>query len=260
VKKLLKLNKRKQKAHPSLENLIESEDIGLEVLHPGGLEITRELAELCRIQKNKKVLDVASGTGESACYIAENFGCEVVGVDTSEYMVERAKRKAMDRGLSIEFRKADAHNLPFKDNTFDVVISECTTCLLDKEKAISEMVRVVKSGGYVGIHDVCWREGTPEEVKHKLADIEGERPETLEGWKILFERAGLKEVIAIDKSHLMYGWGKEIKKKIGIVGQIKIFLKVIKNWGIPGYKAVRESERIFQSEHIGYGIIMGRKP
>jgi|Deesub1362A_J573_1020465.scaffolds.fasta_scaffold00017_127 ubiquinone/menaquinone biosynthesis C-methylase UbiE len=254
------MKRKSDRTRPSLESLIESEDLGLEVLHPGGLEITRELAELCHIQKSQKVLDVASGTGESACYIAENFGCEVVGVDASEYMVEKAKRKAENRGLNIGFRKADAHNLPFEDGTFDVVISECTTCLLDKEKAISEMVRVVKSGGYVGIHDVCWREGTPEEIKQKLADIEGEKPETLEGWKRLFERAGLKEVIAIDKSYLMHGWGKEIKKKIGIVGQIKIFLRMIKNWGISGYKAIRESERIFQSEHIGYGIIVGRKP
>ncbi len=252
--------KREYKNHPSLENLIESEDLGLEVLHPGGLEITRELAELCHIDRNKVVLDVASGTGESACYLAEKFGCKVVGVDVSEFMIKRARKKAMERGLKIEFRTGNAHNLPFNDNTFDVVISECTTCLLDKEQAIKEMTRVAKSGGYVGIHDICWKENTPEEIKKRLADIEGERPETLEGWKKLFQKAGLKKIIAIDKSHLIPGWGDEIKRKIGVFGQIKIFLKVIKNWGISGYRTIRESEQIFKSKYMGYGIIVGKKP
>ena len=45
----------------------------------------------------------------------------------------------------------NAHNLPFDMDSFDVVISECTTCILDKERAIAEMVRVTKPGGYVGI-------------------------------------------------------------------------------------------------------------
>jgi ubiquinone/menaquinone biosynthesis C-methylase UbiE len=175
---------------PSLENLIESVDLKLEVLHPGGLEITKELAELCHVSKDTKVLDVSSGTGESACFLAEQFGCEVTGVDVSDYMVEKSRRKSKERGLNIAFKRGDAHNLPFEDNTFDAVISECTTCLLDKERAISEMVRVARSGGFVGIHDVCWKDDTPEHVKQELAELEGERPETLDGWKRLFEQAG----------------------------------------------------------------------
>ena len=109
---------------PSLENLIESEYVGLEILHPGGVEITRELAELCYIGKDMKVLDVASGTGESAFYLVQNFGCRIVGIDISDYMIERARRKAIEKGVIIEFKKGDAHDLPFIDNTFDAVISE----------------------------------------------------------------------------------------------------------------------------------------
>lgn len=251
---------REYERRPSLENLIEGEDLGLEVLHPGGLEITKELAELCHIGKDTKVLDVSSGTGESACFLAEQFGCQVTGVDVSDYMVETARSKAKERGLNIEFKQGDAHNLPFEGNTFDAVISECTTCLLDKERAISEMVKVAKSGGYVGIHDICWKEDTPEDMKQKLATIEGERPETLEGWKQLFEQAGLTDVVTVDKSYLIPGWGKEMKKKIGLVRMLKFFLKVLKKWGISGFKSVRESEQIFQSPHVGYGIIVGRKP
>ena len=50
----------------SLERLLEDEDLGIEVLHPGGLDITRELASMCGIGKGTTVLDVATGTGEGA--------------------------------------------------------------------------------------------------------------------------------------------------------------------------------------------------
>jgi len=97
---------------PSLENLIEIQDVGLEILHPGGLEITGELAELSHIGKDSKVLDIASGTGESTFYLVHNFGCSIIGIDISDYMIERAKRKVIKKGLIIEFEKGDAHNLP----------------------------------------------------------------------------------------------------------------------------------------------------
>jgi ubiquinone/menaquinone biosynthesis C-methylase UbiE len=174
---------------PSLENLIETLDLGEEVLHPGGLDTTRELAALCHVGSTSRVLDVASGTGEPLCFLVETFHCQAVGVDSSETMVRRAQKKAQERHLAVEFHQVDAHRLPFDADAFDVAISECTLCLLDKEMALKEMVRVVKSGGYVGFHDLCWKETAPEILKRRLAEIESEYPETLEGWKRLTERA-----------------------------------------------------------------------
>ena len=245
---------------PSLENLVESEDLGLEILHPGGLEITRELATLCHIEKDSKILDVAAGTGESACYLQENFGCQAVGIDASDDMVKRARKKTAERHLSVQSQKGDAHNLPFEDNTFDAVISECTTCILDKDRAIREMVRVAKHGGYVGIHDLCWKEGTSEHLKQRLAELEGEKPETLDRWKRLFEKAGLEAVRAVDKSYLISRWTKDVRKELGLIGKVKVFLKAIQNWGFKGVRRILESVRIFRSEHIEYGIVVGRKP
>jgi ubiquinone/menaquinone biosynthesis C-methylase UbiE len=249
----------KQKS-PSLETLVESEDLGLDILHPGGLDITRELARQCRIGKGTSVLDVASGTGESACFLAEELGARVVGIDGSEYMIERARKKALHRNLDIKFEKADAHQIPFGDGTFDSVISECTVCILDKERAIREMARVVETNGYVGMHDICWKQDTPAGIKNRLAEIEGERPETLDGWKALFEKAGLVDVETVDRSLLIPAWMKDVRKKLGLRGQLKIFLKIARLWGIRGLRKVWESERIFESRYTGYGIIVGRKP
>lgn len=249
-----------QNTRPSLENLVESEDLGFEILHPGGLDITQELADLCGIEKDTSVLDIASGTGESACYLAEKLGARVVGIDGSDLMVERAQKKAKQRNLKIEFKKGDAHQLAFRENTFDTVISECTMCILDKEKAIREMVRVVKPNGFVGFHDICWKSNTPERMKKRLAEIEDERPETLEGWKALCQEAGLIDVRAIDRSALIPVWMKDTTRNLNFASIAKIIVKVIRMWGISGLRNVWESERIFQSKHTGYGIIVGRKP
>jgi len=245
---------------PSLEALIEGEDLGLEVLHPGGLEITRELAELCRVGEGTKVLDVASGTGASAVFLAETFRCQVAGVDGSDSMLERAGKRIEGRNLSVQFRKGDAHNLPFEEGVFDAVISECTTCLLQKERAIREMVRVAKPGGYVGIHDICWKETTPERLKRRLKEIEDEEPETLEGWKGLFEKAGLADVRALDRSPLIPAWTKTMKQRLGLRGQFRVFRAALRRWGFSGLLKVWQSGQIFASRHTGYALIVGRKP
>jgi cyclopropane fatty-acyl-phospholipid synthase-like methyltransferase len=77
----------------SLEALIESCDIGIESFHPGGRTLTLELAGRCHVQRDSKVLDVASGAGATACLLAKQFGCSVIGIDSSELMLERARKK-----------------------------------------------------------------------------------------------------------------------------------------------------------------------
>jgi len=245
---------------PSLEQLLESGLLPAEILHPGGLEITRELAELCEIGPGENVLDVASGTGEAACFLAETFQCTLVGIDASEFMIERARTKAQSRNLDIDFRQGDAHALPFDDNTFDAVISECTTCVLDKPRAIREMARVTKPGGHVGIHDLCWQEDSPDELKQQLEELENEHPETLDGWQRLFEEAGLTGVVTREKSDLIASWTNDVKQQLGLTGQLKIYWNIIREWGFRGLRRVMKSEQVFQSEHLGYGVIVGTKP
>ena len=173
----------------SLENLVETGLLEVEILHPGGLALAQELAELCKIQTGTEVLDVACGTGETGCFLTERFGARVVGLDWSQQMIRHAEQKVQARGLQVELRKGDAHHLPFPDASFDVVICECTLCLLDKEQVLGEMVRVVMPGGRVGMHDLCWQADAPEELQQTLAEIEGARPETLQGWQRLFGQA-----------------------------------------------------------------------
>ena len=91
-------------------------------------------------------------------------------------MLDRARKKASSRGLSIDFRRGDAHHLPIDDSSCDAVICECTMCALDKERALGEMRRILKIGGYAGIHDLCWQKDAPASLKRELVELESEAP------------------------------------------------------------------------------------
>lgn len=118
--------------------------------HLGGLKATEQLVELCHIDQDKYVLVVGCGVGVTPCYLAQKYGCQVVGVDLSERMVERSRKRARREGVEerTEFEVADAQNLSFKDATFDTVICESLNAFIEnKPKALSEYVRVIKPGG-----------------------------------------------------------------------------------------------------------------
>lgn len=244
----------------SLESLIETGILSFEILHPGGLELTRELVELCNIWPGASVLDVACGTGETVCFVAERWAARVYGVDRSEQMIRRAEAKARARGVTVQFATADAARLPFGDAVLDAAICECTLCFLDKERVIREMVRVVRSGGCVGVHDLCWMDDTPDGLKRTLAEIEGERPETLQGWRRLFTHAGLIQVSAVDKSDVMQPWIREYKKQLGLSAKLTLVLRILRRWGVQGLRRVLQSERVFSSGLLGYGMLVGIKP
>ncbi len=124
--------------------------------HIGGLKSTMELAELCQIGKDSKVLMVGCRTGFTACYLAKKFGCTVMGVDIAEVSINKAKERAEKENLGdkVEFCIGDAYDLQFKSNTFDVVMTEFVSQFLDKDIAFREFVRVLKPGGYVGINEL----------------------------------------------------------------------------------------------------------
>ncbi len=140
--------------------------------HPGGLTLTQRLGDLLELQPGKRVLDVAAGRGTSALYLAEAFGCKVVGVDLGAEAVQEAIEAAQARDLDhlVTFSQGDAEALRFADDSFDAVICECAFCTFpDKTTAAQEFSRVLRPGGQVGLSDLTRSGALPSELETLLA-------------------------------------------------------------------------------------------
>lgn len=99
----------------------------------------------------ERVLDIACGSGTAALVTARRY-CDVTGIDYVPSLVERAKRRAAADGFEVDFRVADAQALPFGDASFDVILSVYGVQFApDQEQAASEMLRVCRPGGRIGL-------------------------------------------------------------------------------------------------------------
>jgi arsenite methyltransferase len=142
--------------------------------HPGGLALTARLGELLELRPGQRLLDVAAGKGESAIFVAKNFGCEVVGIDFGADNVAEAMSRAQSAGVAslVRFQQGDAEQLDVPANTFDAVICECAFCTFpSKTAAAGEFARVLRPGGRVGLSDLTRTGPLPPQLEGLLAWI-----------------------------------------------------------------------------------------
>lgn len=113
--------------------------------------VGEQLCEALDVHAGRRLLDVAAGNGNISLAAARR-GCEVVASDYVPALLERAHERAAGERLDIEFREADAESLPFDDASFDYVTSSFGVMFTpDQEQAASEMLRVCRPGGKIGL-------------------------------------------------------------------------------------------------------------
>ncbi len=116
-----------------------------------GKTFLERIVELAELNGNEKILDVGCGTGILACKIAKEYNNVLLyGIDISENLINLAKRKVSKNGYNIDFRVGSVLELPYKKNTFDVVLTSIMFHQLDigeKQKAVEEIYRVLKYNG-----------------------------------------------------------------------------------------------------------------
>jgi len=240
--------------------------------HLGGGGATDALAELCHIGPGSYVLDVGCGAGATPCHLARKYDCRVMGVDIRAEMVERSRERTAREGLmdKVDFRVADAQDLPFEDGLFDAVITESVTAFPeDKPKAVRDYARVTKAGGYVGLNEGTWlKVPPPPEVAAWAAQDLGSavKPLTSEEWKGLLTAAGLHDVVA--KAHAIDTKEEEkgILQRYGWGGLLRVLRRMVSLYmRNPYYRQFVGSVRrggITPSdltEYFGYGFYIGRK-
>lgn len=116
------------------------------------LQIVGEnLADSLNVCADQNVLDVAAGNGNFTLAAARRWA-NVVSTDYVDTLLENGKQRAIADGLSIDFKIADAEELPFSDNSFDIVASTFGVMFApDHDKSASEMLRVCKNNGKIGM-------------------------------------------------------------------------------------------------------------
>jgi ubiquinone/menaquinone biosynthesis C-methylase UbiE len=113
--------------------------------------VGEQLCEALDIRPGQKVLDVAAGNGNASLAAARRW-CDVVSTDYVPSLLERGQHRAKAEGLPLEFKVADAEALPFANAAFDVVVSTFGVMFTpDQDKAATELLRVCKSGGKIGL-------------------------------------------------------------------------------------------------------------
>lgn len=128
-----------------------------------------------RLGPGRSVLDLGSGFGGTARYLAERFGCRVVALNLSAAQNERHRATNAERGLDglIEVVTGSFHDVPFPDGHFDAVCSLEALCHSDdRDKALGEAVRVLKPGGALAFTDIMAAEDVPaEELRPAVARL-----------------------------------------------------------------------------------------
>jgi len=160
------------------------------------------------LKSKKKILDVGCGTGAVTFDIARMTTGEVIGIDTDTEKLEKAKAVLKDV-QNLRFMEGDASNLPFENETFDLVAFNIVLMHLKKQqRAINEMARVTKKSGYVLATlepDYASRISYPEDSASKLIvnDIKNRGADLFAGRKLktLFNSAGLKTQIGMDTNN-----------------------------------------------------------
>jgi len=236
-----------------------------DVLHPGGLELTGYLGTVTGLGSEDKVLDIACGRGASAVYLAKRFGCHVTGLDYGQDNILSAQNHASLEKVShlTTFRKGDAEGLPFEEESFDVVISECSFCTFhDKEKAAQEMARVLRRHGRLGMTDVTMSGPLPEDFQSLsgwVACITGAGSPEL--YVSILKDAGFTKFIIEDKRDSLLEMVNNVRRRLlGI--ELVIGMRKLELGDLDLAKAKSLAERaqeLIESGVIGYTLFKANK-
>ncbi len=130
--------------------------------------VGEQLAEACDLRWDEEVLDVAAGNG-NATLAAARRGCKVTSTDYVSDLLERGTERARAERLNVKFQVADAEALPFKDGSFDAVLSTFGAMFApDHVQSAAEMSRVCRSGGRIGLAN--W---SPDSLVAKMFKVLG---------------------------------------------------------------------------------------
>lgn len=241
--------------HPIVSQLLDG------IFHPGGLALSKLMADRMGVDSDSSVLDIACGDGKTATYLARSLGCRVSGIDAGQEMIDSAKLLAEDLRVSdrTDFVVALAGKIPHDDNSFTAAISECSLCTFyDKDQAVKEITRVLKPEGIFGLNDVTVQ--NHDELDEELRSLLGRvacvaDALSAEEYVHLFERKGFKLLASSNHSELLEELARKAK------GRARFFKEVggdedIMSKMTDAMRIIDMIEKQIASGNIGYEMFI----
>ena len=200
---------------------------------------------------------------------------EIFDYDIDKNMIDTATKKARERSIDkqVRFVLGDSQQLPFGDNTFDVVINECAVGIPDdSQKVLNEMLRVVKSNGSIAIHESTWIKKLSSNEKKEISERYGTTPLEFNEWKEMLVLAGAENIVSEfekwSKPEMFWKIRKDrdvksYKNVMTIWEKARTAFRVFKTYGLKGVIKVFQNEKIFFKTildgKLGYALFKGIK-
>jgi len=236
--------------------------LGKQVIHPGGRKATEELFALAAWAPGQRVLDIGCGVGTTAIEMANRFHVCVTAADISADMRDRARANVEAAGVRerVSVETADICALPYPDGHFDRVVAEAVTMFVDRDRAISELVRVCRPGGRVLATEFHWRRPPTPGARHAfLGEVcPGLLFETVDDWVARYTSAGLRDLQVRTgpfETMTVRGWISDE----GIGNTIRVMARAVAS-GAVRQRMAWIMPRVWKANpFLGYVLICGRR-
>lgn len=176
---------------------------------PGGKDTINWLLRHTFANQNTVALEIGSNTGFSSLEVARTIKCKITGIDVSQKAVEIANNE-LSRDVSeiqklVDFKIGSAYDIPFSNNSFDLIIAGGSTSFMDdKNRAISEMERVLKPWGFLTVTNLYYHTPPPQSLLDRVSNIIRAEisPHTAQNWIDIYKSNSAFEVYKFESVRL----------------------------------------------------------
>lgn len=240
-----------------------SKRLRIRVLHPGGLQATKLMADKCEISRDMIILDAGCGSGSSSIFLAKRYGCRVVGIDVDPTSLMKAHEKARRENVldRVAFRLEDLNFLSLQDSIFDGAIFQASLIFCEKARVLPAISQKIRPGGFLGAVELAWKIPPTAETMAKVRSVlcaAAVNAEQHKDWITLFERSGL-DVESSEVHDLDFGFRFMLANE-GFLSTLRIASKCIFNQ--EARNKTQAITNLFRETgaYLGFGIYMCRKP
>lgn len=184
---------------------------------PGGKDTINWILRNSFANKDSKVLEVGSNTGFSSLEVARTVKCSVLGIDpvpdAVETSIEALNQDCEEIRQLVKFQVGSAYDIPCDSNTIDLIISGGSTSFMDdKEKAVSEMERILKPWGILSATNLYYHTQPPQSVIDSVSDTIGVKiqPMSSDEWVNVYTNTGSFELYKLEYGKLSSRTSEEI--------------------------------------------------